>query len=110
MSNNIEEQLAHLRSSLRRQRVFNLALVGTAIAATTVAAVRPASDVTFDTVTCKKWKVVDDDGKTRISAGTKADGRASVTWYDKDSKERIKAGTWADGTANLPTIDLKPKP
>ena len=54
---------------------------------------------TFDTITCKKWRVVDEDGKARISAGTFADGTASVAWFDKDVKSRITASTSADGLA-----------
>ena len=63
---------------------------------------------TFDTITCKKWRVVDEDGKARISAGTYADGNASVLWLDKDGKVRIGAGTLADGTVALPTTDATP--
>jgi hypothetical protein len=47
------------------------------------------------------WK--DKDGKTRIAAGTKADGRASVVWADKDGNTRIAAATDADGTVVYPT-------
>ena len=133
MSNNIEEQLASMRSSLRRQRLFNLALVGIAIAAVTVAATRPVGDATFNTVTCTSWKLVDNEGKERISASTLADGSAGMKWVDnegivritaftmaggsasiimadKDGKVRIGAGTNPDGTVKLPTKDLKPKP
>ena len=99
MSNTIEEQLASMRASLRRQRLFNLALVGIAITAATVAATRPAGDATFDTVTCKAWNVVDKDGKFRILAGTDAAGNALTTWLDKDGKMRISTATYANGKA-----------
>jgi len=87
---------------------------------------------TFDTITCKKWRVVDKDGKVRISAGTFADGTASValidkdekarisavtyasgyasmTWSDKDGKTRISAATFADGTASVAWVDTDGK-
>ena len=105
MSNTIEEQLASMRSSLRRQRLFNLALVGIAVAAATVAATRPTGDATFDTVTCKKWTLVDQDGKLRIAAGTHADGSAGMTWLHKDGKKRISAGTSANGDADMMWTD-----
>ena len=60
---------------------------------------------TFDTITCKTWDVVDADGKMRISAGTFADGDASVQWFDKDGKMRITAATLADGDAWVAWLD-----
>ena len=63
---------------------------------------------TFDTITCKKWRVVDKDGKVRISAGTFADGTASVAWVDTDGKVRIDASILADGDVVLPTKDENP--
>ena len=56
-------------------------------------------DATFDTITCKSWKVVDRDGKVRIAATTFHDGDASVQWIDKDEKLRIDAATYPDGQA-----------
>jgi hypothetical protein len=127
MSNTIEEQLASMRSSLRRQRLFNLALVGIAVAAATVAATRPAGDATFDMVTCKNWKLVDKDGKLRIGAGIEPGGiaamawldtngkprvgvsvsndSAGMTWFDKDGKVRIMADTQTDGQAGMTWFD-----
>ena len=64
---------------------------------------------TFDTITCKEWKVVDADGKLRIAAATFANGEASVQWLDKDEKGRIKAGTFADGDANVKWRDKDEK-
>ena len=62
---------------------------------------------TFDTITCKKWIVVDADGKQRIVAEIFADKRllSGVTWRDKDGKGRIMAGTDADGNACLQCAD-----
>ena len=55
-------------------------------------------DARFGTITCKEWRVVDEDGKMRISAATSADGDAGVVLADKDGKMRIHAATDADGT------------
>ncbi len=59
----------------------------------------------FDIVTCKELRVVDKDGKLRIKAGTRADGRASVYWFDKDGELRIDVSTFADGQASVRWLD-----
>ena len=71
------------------------------VAGVGIAAIQPAGDATFDTITCKAWKVVDKDGKSRIAAGTLANGTAGVQWFDKDEKMRINASTLADGNASM---------
>ena len=63
----------------------------------------------FGTITCKRWQVVDNDGKVRIGAGTLADGEASVYWWDKDGKARIAAATNADGQASVQWNDTDGK-
>ena len=55
----------------------------------------------FDTITCKGWYVVNEDGKERICAFTNSDGNAIVGWRDKDGKARIAAGTFANGHASV---------
>ena len=60
---------------------------------------------TFDTITCKEWKVVDADGKARIRTATLTDGTAGVQWLDKDGKVRIGAATFADGNASVTWLD-----
>ena len=100
--------VAQQQVSVKRQRFAILALTGIIVAGGFIAAVRPVGDATFDTITCKKWKVVDGDGKLRIRAGTLADGTASVQWRDKDGKRRIDATTFANGTVILPTKDFNP--
>ena len=82
--------------------------LGVALAEATAAAARPDGNATFDTVTCKKWKVVDDSGKERIIAKTTAIG-AGITWYDKDETARIDASTLADGTAVMKWYDKDEK-
>ena len=82
-----------MQKSIKRQRFAIIALAGIIVAGGFVAAVRPAGDATFDTITCKQWKVVDAEGKERITAFTNPDGMAGVTWNDKDGKKRIAAGT-----------------
>ena len=64
---------------------------------------------TFDTITCKTWRVVDADGKKRITAFTNPDGEAIVNWCDKDGKVRIYAGTFADGEASVRWLDKDEK-
>ena len=93
--------VAQQQVSVKRQRFAILALTGIIVAGGFIAAVRPTGDATFDTITCKEWKVVDADGKVRIVAATFADGRAGVQWLDKDEKMRITAITFANGYAGV---------
>jgi len=97
----IQQQIGALQTSVKRQRFAIIALAGIIVAGGFIAAVRPAGDATFGTITCNGWKVVDDKGKLRIAAGTTADGQASVQWLDKDGKRRIDAGTFASGNASV---------
>ena len=105
----IQQQIGAMQKSIKRQRFAIVALVGIIVASGFIAAVRPVGDATFDTITCKKWKVVDGDGKLRIGATTRADGEASVQWLDKDGKMRIAAGTFADGSASVAWFDKDEK-
>ena len=100
--------VAQQQVSVKRQRFAILALTGIIVAGGFIAAVRPVGDATFDTITCKGWKVVDKDEKVRIAASTLADGNAGVSWLDKDDNLRIMSGTRADGILCLPTKDMNP--
>ena len=60
---------------------------------------------TFDTITCKKWKVVDAKGKERITASTNPDGTATLLWFAKDGKARISAQTFNNGYASVTWMD-----
>jgi hypothetical protein len=105
MDKTIDEQLAGVRSSLRRQRLFNVALVAVAGVAGTVIALRPAGDASFDSVRCHRWLLIDADGKERIVASSLATGQAGMTWIDTNGKARMAAGTQADGIASMAWID-----
>jgi len=93
------------QAGMKRQRFAIIALAGIIVAGGFVAAVRPAGDATFDTITCKGWKVVDKDGKIRINASTLANGDATVQLRDKDRKIRIDASTNANGSARMTWSD-----
>ena len=60
---------------------------------------------TFDTITCKTWRVVDKDGKLRIDASTLADGSAGVALHDKHEIVRITASTGTDGNSIMAWFD-----
>ena len=105
----LQTQIDELKASSKRQKIAIIALAGVIVAGIGIAAIQPAGDATFDTITCNAWKVVDKDEKLRISAGTDANGDPSVVWLDKDGNLRIDARTNADGTVVLPTSDMKPK-
>ena len=103
----LQTQIDEMKQSLNRQKLINIALAGVIVVGVGVAAIQPAGDAEFGTITCKAWKVVDKDGKLRINAATLANGTASVQWLDKDEKIRIGAVTLPDGTVLLPTRDEK---
>jgi hypothetical protein len=107
---NIQQQVAALQKSVQRQRIAIFVLAGICTAGVLVGATKPTEDATFDTITCKKWVVVDGDGKNRILGGTSPDGAAALSLYDKDEKPRIVAGTLADGGAALSLYDKDGKP
>ena len=97
----LQKQIDELRASSNRQKLINIALASVIVAGVGVAAIQPAGDATFDTITCKAWKVVDKDAKVRIVAKTLANGNAGVSWFDKDGKQRIEAATLAEGQASV---------
>ena len=105
----LQTQIDELKTSSKRQKLAIIALAGVIVAGVGIAAIQPAGDATFGTITCKDWRIVDKDGKQRIDAGTNADGDASVTWLDKDGKMRINATTLADGNASVQWWDKDEK-
>ena len=106
---NIEDQIHELKTSVRRQRFAIVALASVLTGIALIGAVRPAGDATFDTITCKAWRVVDKGGKLRIGASTAADGAADVTWFDTDMKTRIIATTSPSGLAGVTWSDKEGK-
>ena len=120
---NLESRIRALEASNRRQRYSITALAAIIVGGAFIAATRPAGDGTFDTVTCKKWKVVDKDGKVRIGAATEpggasamlwtdtngkirmAAGTDAMSWFDKDGKQRIVASAGDDGMAGITWFD-----
>jgi hypothetical protein len=105
----IQAQIQALQTSVRRQRFAIVGLASLLAGSVLLGAVSPAGDATFDTITCKKWRVVDKDGNARISASTLAAGDASVIWLDKDGKIRIYASTDAVGDASVALADKAEK-
>ena len=97
--------VAKQQVSVKRQRFAIIALAGIIVAGGFIAAVRPAADAIFNTITCKTWVVVDEYGKVRINAFTNPDGLACVGWLDKDGKVRINAFTNPDGQACVGWLD-----
>ena len=97
----LQTQIDELKTSVKRQKLINIALAGVIVVGGGVAAIQPAGDAEFGTITCKEWRVVDKDGKVRITAATYGKGTADVQWLDKDCKPRISALTTADGQAGL---------
>ena len=64
---------------------------------------------TFDNITCKGLKVVDEEGKERIVTGTDQFGFCSVAFVDQNKKMRISAGTRASGLAGVGIFDMDGK-
>ena len=105
----LQTQIDELKASSKRQKIAIIALAGVIVAGVGVAAIQPAGDATFDTITCNAWKVVDKDEKLRIVAATFANGEAGVQWLDKDGKLRINALTFANGKAGVGLLDKDEK-
>ena len=95
---NIQNQIRALQTSVRRQRFAIVTLASILAGSALIVAVRPAGDATFDTITCKTWKVVDEDGKARIEAFSSANGVAGVFWSDKRGMPLIQAFTNTNGS------------
>jgi len=106
---NIQAQIQSLQASVRRQRFANIALATLLAGSVLLGAVSPAGDATFDTITCKEWRVVDNDGKARIVANTDAGDIASVSLKDKDGNARFKAFIFAQGYAGVSLKDKNGK-
>ena len=85
---NIQQQVAALQKSVQRQRIAIFVLAGICTAGVLIGATKPTEDATFDTITCKKWVVVDKDGKPRIAAGTTADGTVVLPIVDMASPKK----------------------
>ena len=105
----LQTQIDELKASSKRQKIAIIALAGVIVAGIGIAAIQPAGDATFDTITCNAWKVVDKDEKLRIVAATFANGEAGVQWLDKDGKLRINALTFANGEAGVQWLDKDEK-
>ena len=101
----IQQQINTLQTSVNRQRFAIIALAGIIVAGGFIAAVRPAGDATFDTITCKGWKVVDGQGKDRVIASTLLNGTSSVEWHDQSGLFRIGVATLPDGVATIQCND-----
>ena len=111
MEKTIDEQLAGLRSTLQRQRGLNFVTVLIAVVALCVSYMRLAGvNATFDTVNCKTWNVIDDNGTARITATTSADGASAMAWLGKDGMPRIGASTSADGNGGISLFGNDGKP
>ena len=105
----IQVQIRELQTSVRRQRLAIFALASILTSITLLGGVPPVGDATFNTITCKEWKVVDKVGKERIVARTAPDGAAAVAWFDKDGKRRIHAVTLPNGVAGVSWRDQAEK-
>lgn len=98
-------QVQSLKRSLRQQQFVTLALCLAVIGGAIWVGRRSPRDLTLDTLTVKNWRVIDENGKTRIAANTEANGRAGIVWFDKDGKGRIGANTFAEGVAGVVCVD-----
>jgi hypothetical protein len=107
----IEDQIRELQAvsmrqqqSIRRQRGAIMALACILGASVMVGAVRPVSDGTFDTITCKSWRVVGDDGTPRVRASVTS-GAAGIYWFDRDGKARLVASVDGNGASGFHVCD-----
>ena len=101
----IQAQIQSLQTSVRRQRFAIVALATILAGCTLLGAVSPAGDATFDTITCKAWRVVDKDGKGRIRAATSDEGNAALVWFDEDGRGRIIVSTQGSRAGTMTFFD-----
>ena len=92
----LQTQIDELKTSSKRQKIAIIALACLVV----FLAQKP-----YGVITCDGWRVVDKDGKLRISAGTSADGNAGVRWLDKEGKQRISALIYDNGNAGVMLAD-----
>lgn len=67
-------------------RMKTQTIINSVFAVAFVAYVVWSRNPTFDNITCKGWKVVDEDGKERIVTGTDQFGFCSVAFVDQNKK------------------------
>lgn len=102
----IETRIRKLEASNRRQRAAIAALACTLVGAALVAATRPAGDATFDSITCKRWAVVDAAGVERITTGGKgASDSPGIQWTDPTGKVIRMAAGVSDQEAKFMMFD-----
>jgi hypothetical protein len=120
------ENIQAFKTSVRRQRFAIVGLATLLAGSVLLGAVSPAGDATFDTITCKEWKVVDKDGKVRIRAGVfgndvglalmdkagtnrimifESDGDAVMNVNDSGGKPRVAVSVQGNGNAGVVWYD-----
>ena len=113
----MQQQIDRLRATTRRLQIGIVALVIGAViwelrpvpAPVIPPVPPPVLNVSYDSITCKEWRVIDKDGKERIHAGTNPDGAVTMQWIDPDGKVRIVAASFVDGQSGVQWYDRNGK-
>lgn len=103
----LEQRIRALERSNRRLRGVTSAATLCCVAVVALGAVRGADNAAFDELTCRAIRVVDKDGKVRVTVGALSDRAFGMTILDADSKPRIGIGTTLGGDAMLDMLDAK---
>lgn len=69
------------------------------------AAGAPPGDFAAASLSCRELKVLDKEGKLRISAGAVGEDAFGVACFDKDGKPRVGIGVSKDGTSSVQVLD-----
>jgi hypothetical protein len=97
--------LASLERRLRRQSVALASVSCFAVACVLSAAKSPPGDVAAVSISCRDLKVIDQDGKLRVSVGSVGEGSFGVACFDKDGKPRVGLGLSKDGASSVQLLD-----
>lgn len=55
----------------------------------------------FDSLVCRKLRIIDKEGRTRIAAGTRDEDEVGIWWLDSEKHVRISALTDSEGLASI---------
>ena len=101
----IQQQLNALQTSVKRQRLLNVALLGIIAAGGFIAAVRYDDRPPLLKMRCQELQIVDNAGNEHIRLASSADGGADIQLFDKNGKTKLLAETKADGSTDIKMFD-----
>jgi hypothetical protein len=106
----IRLEIAELRASLQRQRLWNALPLAAVFAVSIFGLAGTPTDVECGKLRCRQIVVVDREDKARLIAECNPDGSAGVGWIDQHGKPRVMIDTLANGSAQFVVSDASANP